>query len=77
MADVATDIYDREFNLSLASNEREILMKVDSALERIENGEYTVCNGCGCDIPAGRLKVMPYTSLCVKCASREDDRGRH
>jgi len=60
MADVATDMYDREFNLGLASNEREILQKIDSALRRIEDGTYGFCLGTGKAISMARLKALPY-----------------
>ncbi|WP_281648449.1 TraR/DksA family transcriptional regulator [Parendozoicomonas sp. Alg238-R29] len=41
---------------------------IQKALERIDEEEYTLCIDCGGGIPLERLKVMPYTSLCVKCA---------
>src|ERR1043166_1768012 len=47
MADVATDMYDREFNLGLASNDRELLYKVDGALKRIADNSFGTCLECG------------------------------
>ena len=66
MADVATDMYDREFNLGLASNEREVLQKIDNALRRIEEGTYGICLGTGKPISKARLKAIPYAEYCLK-----------
>jgi len=65
MADVATDMYDREFNLSLASNDRELLQKIDSALDRIEKGTYGFCLKSGKRISEQRLKAIPYAEYCL------------
>ncbi|MBI3315067.1 MAG: hypothetical protein HYZ86_03935, partial [Candidatus Omnitrophica bacterium] len=59
MADVATDMYDREFLLGLASNDRELLYKIDEALTRMEDGTYGLCIVCKKPIPAVRLKAIP------------------
>ena len=41
---------------------------IDSALARIETGDYGICIGCGEDIPEARLEVLPYSTRCVNCA---------
>ena len=66
MADVATDMYDKEFALGLASKEREILQKIDDALKRIEEGTYGICLGTGKPIAQARLKAIPYAEYCLK-----------
>lgn len=72
MADVATDMYDREFTLGLAANDREFLYQVNEALERIEDGSYGLCIFCKKSIPATRLKAIPHVQTCLKCQeSRE------
>jgi RNA polymerase-binding protein DksA len=70
MADVATDMYDREFNLGLASNDRELLHKIDAALVRIQDGDFGLCLECHKTIPAARLKAIPYTETCLKCQEK-------
>ncbi|MCM8801474.1 MAG: TraR/DksA family transcriptional regulator [Candidatus Omnitrophica bacterium] len=67
MADVATDTYDREFSLGLASNEREILYELDEALRKIEEGTFGICESCKSVITKIRLKAVPYARFCVKC----------
>lgn len=70
MADVATDMYDREFNLGLASNEREVLYKIDQALKRIEEQSFGACIECEKPIPLMRLNAIPYTDTCLKCQEK-------
>ena len=70
MADVATDMYDREFNLELASNERDLLYKVDLALKRIADKSFGICGECKKPIAAARLKAIPYTETCLKCQEK-------
>ena len=74
MADVATDTYDREFSLGIASNEREILYELDDALKRIEEGTYGICEDCKTMIAKKRLVAVPYARLCVKCQVKKEKR---
>lgn len=66
MADVATDMYDKEFAMGLASHDRETLQKIDSALRRIDDGTYGICLGTGAVISKERLKAIPYAEYCLK-----------
>ena len=75
MADVATDMYDREFNLSLASNDREVLQKIDAALGRIEKGTFGLCIKSGKKIPESRLKALPYAEYCLEVQEELDRKG--
>ncbi len=72
MADVATDMYDREFNLSLASNDREILQRINAALDRIEKGTYGFCLKSGKRIPEPRLKAIPYAEYSLEVQEEMD-----
>ena len=67
MADVATDMYDREFNLGLASNDRELLFKIEGALKRVESRAFGLCSHCHKPVPLVRLKAIPYAETCLKC----------
>ena len=62
--------FELEMELSLAKNAEDLLAKVDEAIRRIEAGVYGDCAECGQAIPVARLEVLPYTKLCVDCASR-------
>jgi len=72
MADVATDTYDREFSLGLASNEQKALYELDDALKRIEEGSFGICEECKCVMTKTRLKAVPYARLCVKCQEKRE-----
>ncbi|MFA5093404.1 MAG: TraR/DksA family transcriptional regulator [Candidatus Omnitrophota bacterium] len=72
MADVASDNYDREFSLGLASNERKSLNELDEALNRIEDGTFGVCDDCKCLITKIRLKAVPSARLCIKCQQKRE-----
>ncbi len=74
MADVATDTYDREFSLGLASNERQSLYELDEAVKKIEEGTFGVCEECKSLIAKTRLKAVPFARLCVKCQERKEKR---
>lgn len=74
MADVATDNYDREFSLGLASNEREALYEVGDALKRIDDGTFGVCETCKGLIAKNRLKAVPSARLCLKCQEKKEKR---
>ena len=72
MADVATDTYDREFSLGLASNERKLIYEFDDALKKIEEGTFGVCEDCKSLIAKNRLKAVPQARLCVKCQEKKE-----
>jgi len=72
MADVATDSFDREFSLGIATNvQQKILYAIEEALKRIEDKTYGTCVQCEKPIAKQRLMAMPYASLCVECQSKE------
>jgi len=72
MADVATDNYDREFSLGLASGERKSLYELDDALKRIEEGSFGICDDCKGIITKIRLKAVPSARLCIKCQQKRE-----
>ncbi len=72
VADMATDNYDRELSIGLASNEQQLLNDIDVALKRIEEGTYGVCEIYGVAIPKKRLLAMPYTRLSMKAQEEEE-----
>ena len=76
MADMATDNFDREFTLGLASNEQQSLNMIDNALRKIKEGTYGVCEDCDKTIAMKRLTAMPYARLCIKCQEVEERKKR-
>jgi len=76
MADQATDNYDRDFMLSLASNEQATLYKIDEALKRIDEKTFGVCSECSKQITKIRLKAMPFSEYCVPCQEMEEQQKK-
>ncbi len=77
MADAGTDSFDREFALSLVSNEQEALYEIEEALKRIDQSTYGICGNCEKPIVKARLDAVPFARLCVNCQSTiEKDRRR-
>jgi RNA polymerase-binding transcription factor DksA len=70
MADIGSDNFEQEFTLSLMETEGGTLERIESALERMEDGTYSECEECGSKIPKKRLDAIPYAAMCIKCASR-------
>ena len=70
MADIGSDNFEQEFTLGLMENDGATLEQIELALERIEDGIYGLCVDCERVIPKTRLNAIPYTPLCVKCASK-------
>lgn len=69
IADMGSDTYEQDNTILLMNNEGETLSQIEGALERIESGVYGSCMHCEGKIPKMRLKAIPYTPYCVKCAS--------
>jgi DnaK suppressor protein len=75
-ADAGSDAYDRDFALSLLSQEQDSLYEIDEALKRIENGTYGICEMCGKAIPHARLEALPFTRYTVECQAELEKRSR-
>ncbi len=73
-ADVGAKTYEREHEMSLAYNSRDLLEQNERALERIEAGTYGSCESCGKPIGKARLQAFPRATLCVTCKQREERR---
>ncbi len=68
MADMGTDTFDQDFMLGLAANERDQLREIDSALQRIEERTYGVCQMTGEPIPKARLDAKPWAKHTIEAA---------
>jgi len=71
-ADVGSTTLERDHEMSLANNARDMLDQIERALSLIENGTYGVCESCGNAIGKGRLQAFPRATLCVSCKEREE-----
>ncbi|NHC12266.1 DUF167 family protein [Motilibacter deserti] len=73
-ADAGNKTFEREHELSLANNSRGMLLQVERALARIDDGSYGTCESCGQPIGKARLQAFPRATLCVSCKQREERR---
>jgi len=76
MADAGTDTFDRDFALSLVSNEQEALSEIDAAITRIKNGTYGVCETTGKPIAKDRLLAVPFTRYSTE-AQKDIEKNRY
>jgi DnaK suppressor protein len=74
-ADAGTATFERERDLSLSNNIRDLIEKIDHALQRIEAGNYGLCERCGRPIEKARIKALPYASLCIRDKQSEERAG--
>jgi len=69
LAEYASVVYDHESTLTIENILKDILNQIESALKRIENGTYGICEVCKKPIDEERLKAIPYATMCVRCKS--------
>jgi DnaK suppressor protein len=73
-ADAGAKTFQREHELALTQNARELLELSERALARIDQGTFGVCASCGQPIGKARLQAFPRATLCVACKQREERR---
>jgi RNA polymerase-binding protein DksA len=73
-ADAGSKTFEREHEMSIAANSRDLLLQVERALARLDEGTYGRCENCGNPIPKARLQAFPRATLCVACKQREERR---
>ena len=73
-ADAGTFTFERERDLSIENNVRDLMGKIDRALARMEGGNYGLCSRCGKPIEKARLRALPYADLCIKDAQAQSRR---
>ena len=73
-ADAGAATWEREHELSLTNNAKELLEQIKHALERIEEGTYGACESCGNPIGKMRLQAFPRATLCLTCKQKQERR---
>ncbi|HEX6678991.1 MAG TPA: TraR/DksA C4-type zinc finger protein [Actinomycetes bacterium] len=69
-ADAGTVTFERERDLSLSQNARDLVAKIERALERMDHGTFGRCQACGRPIEPERLDALPYAAYCLADARR-------
>jgi len=72
--DIATATFDREMASSLEENSTHVLVEIDAALARIDEGTYGICQRCGKPVGRERLEALPWATLCID-DKRKQERG--
>jgi len=73
-ADVGSATFERDQEMTIVNNARDMLEQSEHALERIADGTYGVCEMCGNPIGKNRLMVFPRATMCMTCKQREERR---
>jgi DnaK suppressor protein len=72
LGDRALSTVIRDLSYQLTASERDILRRIDDALQRIETGEYGNCVECGKKVQTGRLDAVPWARHCIECQEMQD-----
>ena len=75
-ADAGSDAYDRDFALSLLSQEQDALYEIEEALKRIDLGTYGVCEMSGKSIAQARLEALPFARCTVECQAQLEKQNK-
>lgn len=70
--DLASSEYLLSFELRIRDREKFLLRKIEDALKLMDEGTYGVCESCGEEITAGRLKARPVTTMCIRCKEEQE-----
>ncbi len=62
----------RNFILRIRDRERKLIVKIQEALRRLDDGDYGTCESCGDEISIARLKARPVTTFCIDCKSVQE-----
>ncbi len=74
-AEAGTNNYEQDRAAGLITSKSGMLKEIESALARIREGRFGICEECGCNIPLARLEAIPYCRVCVKCKLRAEISG--
>lgn len=75
VVDAALDSVQDEISSQLAEVESRELARIENALARMREGQYGICEACGCNIPMARLNALPYATNCIKCQREAEREG--
>jgi DnaK suppressor protein len=73
-ADAGSRTFEREHEMSLTNNARDMLLQAERALAKIGDATYGICESCGNPIGKMRLQVFPRATLCVSCKTKQERR---
>ncbi len=72
IVDRANNSFNRELMFLLSDNEREVLIRIEEAFERLDKGSYGSCTYCSGTISLARLRALPWARFCIDCQESEE-----
>jgi len=75
VVDAALDSVQDEISSQMAEVESRELARIEYALERMREGQFGTCEGCGTNIPMARLNALPYATYCITCQREAERQG--
>jgi len=75
VVDAALDSAQDEISSQLAEVESRELAQIENALERMREGHFGMCEGCGTNIPMARIQALPYATFCIQCQREAERQG--
>lgn len=75
MADAASNAYNADILMSLSDNDLNLLKEIDSALDKLAGGTYSVCEECEETIAEKRLEANPVARYCINCQRMIEEKG--
>jgi DnaK suppressor protein len=72
LVDLANTFYSREFSTQLHNRRQRFIRELREALQRIENGDFGICEVCADDIGVERLRAQPTTTVCIACKRKQE-----
>ncbi|MEO7130069.1 MAG: TraR/DksA C4-type zinc finger protein [Dermatophilaceae bacterium] len=70
-ADAGAKTFEREHEIAIVNNTRDVLEQTEHALERLDAGTYGICENCGKPIGKLRLQARPRATLCLSCQNKQ------
>ena len=75
-ADLATSVINQSLTFELRNRERTMIAKINTALQRIQEGTFGMCGTCDEPIEKRRLEARPFSTLCVSCQEQDEHREK-
>ncbi len=75
IADHGTDEFEKGLEINLSDAELKTINNIREALEKIDNGTFGICDGCGKPISKSRLDILPYAKFCITCQNEKEKSG--
>lgn len=72
MADVASDNFERDFSLERVSDGRNVIIEINEALRRVDEGTFGICGMCKGPISKQRLEALPHSRFCKRCKEKHE-----